>query len=352
MFPESFVEKWLDDLTRPGDVVMDPFSGRGTTAFQAVLKGRKAVASDTSPVSYCLTKAKTNPPTLRGLRGRISTLERVYEAGDRQIAKSANLSAFFEAAFSETTLRQLVFLRSRLRWRYRPTDAMLAAIILGILHGDTERSSRYLSNQMPRTISTKPAYSIRYWDAHGMVAPERDVFLRLRDETEYRYRSPVVQETAVSYQRDVRNLPAVQWRFPGPVSCVICSPPYFDTTSAGEDQWLRVWFLGGPIAPSRSGVSPDDRRTSQKKYWQFLAEAWASIGRIVDSPGNVVIRIGSRRLEAGQLVDGLVAATNGTARRVKLVSAEPSDIPRRQTSSFLPKADGCRVEIDCHFEMA
>ena len=42
MFPESFAETWIDQLSKPGEIVLDPFSGRGTTAFQSMLMGRQA----------------------------------------------------------------------------------------------------------------------------------------------------------------------------------------------------------------------------------------------------------------------------------------------------------------------
>ena len=41
MFPESFVEKHLAASPHDG-VVFDPFCGRGTTVFQALLQGRAA----------------------------------------------------------------------------------------------------------------------------------------------------------------------------------------------------------------------------------------------------------------------------------------------------------------------
>src|SRR5882724_1615853 len=40
--PEFFIER----LSRPGDVVYDPFLGRGTTALQAALSGRVAYGCD------------------------------------------------------------------------------------------------------------------------------------------------------------------------------------------------------------------------------------------------------------------------------------------------------------------
>lgn len=36
----------------------------------------------------------------------------------------------------------------------------------------------------------------------------------------------------------------------GSVRCVITSPPYLDVTNFEEDQWLRLWFQGGPPKPT------------------------------------------------------------------------------------------------------
>ena len=44
MFPESFAERWIKRLTRPGETVLDPFSGRGTTALTALLNGREVLS--------------------------------------------------------------------------------------------------------------------------------------------------------------------------------------------------------------------------------------------------------------------------------------------------------------------
>ncbi len=67
---------------------------------------------------------------------------------------------------------------------------MLAALILGSLHGEAT-SKRYLSNQMPRTISTKPRYSVNFWKTRKMVAPERDAFDILGEMADFRYESPL-----------------------------------------------------------------------------------------------------------------------------------------------------------------
>jgi DNA modification methylase len=53
MFPEDFVARQLFAYTRRGDVVFDPFCGRGTTIFESLLNGRRAAGVDINPVAAC-----------------------------------------------------------------------------------------------------------------------------------------------------------------------------------------------------------------------------------------------------------------------------------------------------------
>src|SRR6266849_7369685 len=189
MFPESFASTWIIRLTKPGEIVLDPFSGRGTTAFQALLLHRRAVACDVNDVAACLTRGKTSAPPLAVLRRRITQLQRTFIAKSWAVAAEA-CPDFFQHAFARRTLQQLLYLRSCLEWKGRTTDAMVASLVLGSLHGEMDKSRSYLSNQMPRTISTKPAYSVRFWLKRGLRAPERDVFTILRERAAFRYETP------------------------------------------------------------------------------------------------------------------------------------------------------------------
>src|SRR4051794_24432949 len=74
MFPETFAEEWLTRLTKPGDLVLDPFCGRGTLPFQAILMDRRAIGCDTNPVAYCISRAKTNAPSQGRVLNRIEQL--------------------------------------------------------------------------------------------------------------------------------------------------------------------------------------------------------------------------------------------------------------------------------------
>ena len=350
MFPESFAEHWIERLSSEGDVVLDPFCGRGTTPFQALLMGRKAVAGDINPVAYCVTRAKTNAPTARVLRGRLTALENRLR-GSAGANRLDDLPEFFHVAYSENTLKQLLYLRSQLKWWKSDVDCMLAALVSGSLHGESNRSSSYLSNQMPRTISTKPAYSVRFWRKHGFVAPERDVFRLLRDRIAFRYASERPGLKASVFQTDFRSLPRKLRSAPKPIRLVITSPPYLGITRSEEDQWLRLWFLGGPGRPTYGRVSRDDRHENPDGYWRLIADMWRMLGRVVDSGAHVVVRLGGRKLSPDEVVSGLDASSVFSGRTVRIVSSELTSIQNRQTGAFRPGSKGCRWEVDCCFRV-
>jgi hypothetical protein len=348
MFPETFAKKWIDRLTVPGDVVLDPFSGRGTTALTAVLAGRRSIATDVNDVAYCLTKAKTQAPALRQIQNRVGYLRRSFNAKEWS-RRTTRMEEFFRVAYSETTLAQLLFFRERLRWKESRVDCMIAALVLGSLHGESQRSTRYLSNQMPRTISTKPRYSVKFWQRHGLVAPERDVFDTICAQARYRYESPLPVGKSTVFHADMRKLPWFTSSLDDPITCVITSPPYLDVTNFEEDQWLRLWFLGGPPYPTTNRISRDDRYSGRTEYWSFISDMWRSLGALLAPKAHVVIRIGSRTESPASLKKSLIGCAILSKRKVTLTSLRVSQIRNRQTRSFRPGARGCLVETDFHF---
>src|SRR3954452_22369165 len=62
MFPAKLAHYFIQRYSRPGDLVVDPFSGRGTVPLQARVEGRRTIANDLSPLAYILSSAKARPP--------------------------------------------------------------------------------------------------------------------------------------------------------------------------------------------------------------------------------------------------------------------------------------------------
>jgi adenine-specific DNA-methyltransferase len=77
-FPVELIERLVLALTNPGDWVLDPFMGVGTTAIAALIHGRKALGSEIMPKYVQLTRERIDLAEQGKLR--IRPMERlVYE---------------------------------------------------------------------------------------------------------------------------------------------------------------------------------------------------------------------------------------------------------------------------------
>jgi hypothetical protein len=58
-FSPRFAAAAINCFSRPGDVVLDPFVGGGTTAVEGQRLGRRVIAADLNPIATFVTRAKT-----------------------------------------------------------------------------------------------------------------------------------------------------------------------------------------------------------------------------------------------------------------------------------------------------
>src|SRR6266545_7384754 len=79
MFPLDFPMRILNRYGQPGQRVLDPFCGRGTTNFAARLSGLHTVGMDSSPVATAITAAK---------------LDYKYKSGNAGCAKDTGFGIF------------------------------------------------------------------------------------------------------------------------------------------------------------------------------------------------------------------------------------------------------------------
>lgn len=354
MFPESFVEEQVKQHTTRGDVVFDCFSGRGTTVFQSLLMHRQAAAMDINPVAYCISAAKAAIPDLDDLHQRLEDLEYCcwntpWRFFERELR---DLSPFFWRAFHLETLPQVLFLRRALAWKRSQVDRFLAALALGSLHGEMDKSESYFSNQMPRTISTKPDYSLKYWRQHRLKAPRRDVFRILRERLELRFDGSVPDLVGRVARGDARNCMATFPELAGRVRALITSPPYHDVTNFEEDQWLRLWFLGYEPRPTYRTISPDDRYRSSDStvYWRFLTEVWKGVAPLMRPTSVIVCRLGAKGVAQSLLTRRLNETIRAAFPKAKPIGRPAvSKIRNKQRDRFQPGTKGCLFEIDYVF---
>ena len=354
MFPEGFVREHVEAYSKKNDWVFDPFCGRGTTILESLLLGRNAAGSDINPVAFCVSRAKAERPSLKQVLLRIDALDRAFARVDVKRLKNARaaLPPFFRRAFYPTTLLELLFLRSALDWKNIRGDQFLAALVLGSLHGEMDRSSAYFSNQMPRTICLKPGYSLRYWADNDLFPKKRDVFAMLRQKAEFRLKDlPKCAKGRVCLS-DARKASTCFRSLRGRVALVVTSPPYLNVTRYEEDQWLRLWFLGGEPRPTYGKVSKDDRHEVAKKYWQFLKDSWAGLAPLMRKSAKIVVRLGAIGIDECEMTRQLKMSVKDALPSARLIRPPArSEIVGRQSANFAPTSKGCLFEMDYVFSV-
>lgn len=58
-FPPQLPRKFIETLTLPGEVVLDPMQGSGTTVLEAALTGRRGIGADIDPLALLISRVKT-----------------------------------------------------------------------------------------------------------------------------------------------------------------------------------------------------------------------------------------------------------------------------------------------------
>ena len=249
MFPMDFACEVVSTYSQPGDFVLDPFAGRGSSLFAAAALKRSALGIEINPVGWLYSKVKLFPAAKGEVSQRMSTIIKLSE---QYKEKTQEMSEFFRTCFSDNVLRFLLAARKHLDWKNNNVDSTLMAFILLYLHG---KRSQSLSNQMPMTKSTSINYSLEWWRSNDLLAPpEIDItnFFEKRFKWRYAKGTPVFTDVVLISGDSTVELQRLHAKenLRKEIQLLFTSPPYYDVTNYFIDQWLRMWVLGGPPEPS------------------------------------------------------------------------------------------------------
>ena len=346
MFPIDFPRRVLSRAKR-GDVVADPYCGRGTTLYAARELGLEAHGTDISPVAVAISKAKLVHSTRRDV---LRAYDRLLAAHPEPIDVPS--SNFWALAYHPDTLRTLCRLREALLAADRPSEpaavSHLRAIVLGALHGPLNTGatpSSFFSNQMMRSFAPKPDYAVRFWTARHMVAPPSDVRAVI-DKRAQRILQDVPRRVAMS---SVKHLDArrfvVRRLARRPIRWVVTSPPYYGMRTYEVDQWLRTWFAGGPDRPGYNGTTQLSHQ-SPNDFAAELGRVWSRVGRYCDESTRVIVRfgaIGSRSADYDDILKtSLAMSTTGWRVRTSRPAGSAID-GRRQACHMGERGDSQTV---------
>ncbi len=310
--PRFFIER----LTQPGQLVYDPFMGRGTTIIEAALLGRRPAGCDVNPLSAILVAPRLDPPTIAEIEDRLGTLDLDAAVGVRN-----DLRVFFHTA----TLRAVTNLRRYLleRETSRTLDRVDRWIRMVATNRLTGHSPGFFSvYTLPPNQAVTVAAQQKINDTRRQVPPPRDVrrailkksrslLAKLRSDERRILRSA---SGAVLLTASCSDTPEMS---DGSVHLAVTSPPFLDTVDYQTDNWLRCWFNGIDAA------TVEIWQLSRPRDWQAgMARVFAELRRILIPGGHIAFEVGEIR--AGRLfLETLVvpaAVTAGLTPRLVVVN--------------------------------
>ncbi len=363
MFPARLAHYFIQRYSKPGDLVVDPFSGRGTVPLQARVEGRRTIGNDLNPLAFVLSGAKANPPSWISVNRTLAELEKGFTRPTDEPDVSPDISMLFHPH----TLAQLCHVR-----KYLHTEAMLewsqeklmiAGALAGIMHGAHRRdgTSQYLSISMPNTFSMAPKYVSKFIRENGLVAPKQNVFDRIRDKLARLYLDSIEGPAGLTHAEDASALLSTGSVVPGSVDLLVTSPPYLRVVNYGAANWIRLWLLGidevgrdhGHGRKKLDGML--DHRHTYQSYQSFMRNVFVGVQQSLKPQGVAALVIGDvvvpgkdRVPLAAQMWEEL-----GGATELRLVRLVEDHVPvEKKVSRIWGETKGQATDRDCVLVLA
>lgn len=243
-FPPQIPARLIEILTSPGDVVLDPFCGSGTTLVEALRLDRGAVGLDINPIAVLVSEAKT----LRLTGPTENALEELDQAVEADASREGGEPLIFSARWPACTPLPPPPIPNLERW-FGPIAIREIGLLLARLDGLNDqlaiKVARAVLSSILVTVSNQDSetrYTARSKDlGRGDVLTSFGRKLREFRRLLVAFREATPPREARVLLADARHLPAVEV---GVVDAIVTSPPYANAFDYHLYHRHRMYWLG------------------------------------------------------------------------------------------------------------
>jgi hypothetical protein len=283
--PAYFIER----LTRIGDVVYDPFSGRGTTAVEAALHGRNVMVNDVNPLCEILTRPRLEVPSLTEIDVRLRSLRLTAKA-----RADIDLSMFFDPATQTEILNLRDYLYRRRRDRVEDhVDRWIRMVATNRLTGHspgffsvyTLPPNQAVSSENQVRINEKLGQTPQYRDVRALIL-RKSMQLQGALNAADRWRLHEAGARARFFEDDAAATPGIP---DASVQLTVTSPPFLNVVQYARDNWLRCWFnhLDAEAIAKRITMS-----ATVEDWAETMLRVFVKLHRITRTGGWVAFEVG------------------------------------------------------------
>ena len=297
--PRFFIER----LTKSGDLVYDPFMGRGTTLIEAAILDRIPIGCDINPLSRLLCEPRLSFPNCDEAINRLSEIPTTPLGPVRN-----DLLVFYhrETLDQVTALREYLINKQK-KGTLDSTDRWIRMVATNRLTGHSPGFFSVYTLPPNQALSVKSQERIN--NKRNLVPPRRDIVQLIIRKTRALLTTLKATTDArlATRGKDARFLTssahATSDISANTIQLVVTSPPFLDVVNYKHDNWLRCWF---------NDIDPDTVEIWQfkkTKEWQHAMTAvFAELYRILRPGGFVAFEVGEVRNGSIMLEDLVVPA--------------------------------------------
>jgi len=295
-FKPQLAAFFIERFSREGQVVYDPFMGRGTTVLEAALLGRHAIGNDLNPVCARLLRPRLHPPRALAVRER---LQMKLEAAPLQ---HEELLAFYHPqTLAEIEAWRRYFAARRQENSFDATDAWIEMVACSRLSGHSPGFFSVYTLPPNQAVSLDSKHKINA--RRNQTPPQRDTRALI-----WRKTTGLLSDASrpVALEHRVLSGCASQTSLiePGSVDLIVTSPPFLNVVDYRADNWLRAWFLD--VNQEEAALWQTPRLEQWSEWMRSAFRAWHSLLR---PHGTLVVEVGE--VNAGKVDLEKVVAQNG-----------------------------------------
>lgn len=287
---------FIDRLSQPGDVVYDPFMGRGTTSIEAALRGRIPYGNDINPLSKALTEPRINPPDLNTIIARLSEIP---WAKFKNIKHKELLTFYHSKTLSQIEGLRLWFNKRQCRNDLDQIDRWIRMVAINRLTGHSSGFFSVYTLPPNQAVSIKSQKKIN--KKKQQTPPLRDVpaIIAKKSASLLSQGYPVASQTLflTELSHKTKQIPSKS------VKLTVTSPPFLDNVHYEVDNWLRCWFLG---------IDPKSIKITQHRniddWSHFITATLTELARISCSGAYIAFEVGEVRGGAVKLEENVIAS--------------------------------------------
>ena len=291
-FKPQLPRYFISRFTSGRDVVYDPFSGRGTTAIEAGLMGRRVVANDVNPLSRILTEPRFVPPTAESVEARLAHIK--YR---EKLGADLDLSMFYH----HDTESEIVALKKYLakckasgeednvdQWIRMVATNRLTGHSPGFFSVYTFPPNQAVSAESQIKINQKRKQKPEYRDTKSIILKKTKSLLSNLTDQDRRNLGKSAR-SAQFLNGDARFTKGIAKES---VQLTVTSPPFLDIVGYASDNWLRCWFNEIDAAAVTATIT----MAKNVKQWSLvMGDVFKELHRVTKKGGRVAFEVGEIR---------------------------------------------------------